>query len=146
MALAALGSSSDPVHDPVHAAERDDVVGSWLSLPRRIYLDTSTLQNLYDFDGEIFEGARPESRPDAGNARRGCLLGDFLEPSAGRSFLGSEVAPGGRELPDADGAAGLLGGHADGLGEGGEGELHLGELIDRHACGHGGGHDLDGFG
>ena len=28
----------------------------WLSLPRRIYLDTSTLQKLYDFGGEIFEG------------------------------------------------------------------------------------------
>jgi hypothetical protein len=37
-------------------AERDDPVQTWLSLPRRIYLDTSTLQNLYDFDGEIFEG------------------------------------------------------------------------------------------
>jgi hypothetical protein len=37
-------------------AERDDLVGAWLSLPRRIYLDTSTLQNLYDFGGEIFEG------------------------------------------------------------------------------------------
>jgi len=38
------------------AAERDDPVRPWLSLPRRIYLDTSTLQNLYDFGGEIFEG------------------------------------------------------------------------------------------
>lgn len=28
---------------------------AWLSLPRRIYLDTSTLQKLYDFGGEIFE-------------------------------------------------------------------------------------------
>ena len=28
----------------------------WFSLPRRIYLDTSTLQKLYDFGGEIFEG------------------------------------------------------------------------------------------
>jgi hypothetical protein len=37
-------------------AKRDDLVGAWLSLPRRIYLDTSTLQNLYDFGGEIFEG------------------------------------------------------------------------------------------
>jgi hypothetical protein len=37
-------------------AEQDDVVGACLSLPRRIYLDTSTLQNLYDFGGEIFEG------------------------------------------------------------------------------------------
>jgi hypothetical protein len=37
-------------------AERDDPVRGWLSLPRRIYLDTSTLQNLYDFGGEIFEG------------------------------------------------------------------------------------------
>jgi hypothetical protein len=37
-------------------AVRDDVVGAWLSLPRRLYLDTSTLQKLYDFGGEIFEG------------------------------------------------------------------------------------------
>ena len=37
-------------------AEREDPVGAWLSLPRRIYLDTSTLQKLYDFGGEIFEG------------------------------------------------------------------------------------------
>jgi hypothetical protein len=38
------------------ATERDDTVEAWLSLPRRIYLDTSTLQKLYDFGGEIFEG------------------------------------------------------------------------------------------
>jgi hypothetical protein len=37
-------------------AEQDDPVRAWLSLPRRIYLDTSTLQKLYDFGGEIFEG------------------------------------------------------------------------------------------
>jgi hypothetical protein len=37
-------------------AERDDPVEAWLSLPRRIYLDTSTLQVLYDCGGEIFEG------------------------------------------------------------------------------------------
>jgi hypothetical protein len=37
-------------------AERDDPVRAWLSLPRRIYLDTSTLQTLYDFGGQIFEG------------------------------------------------------------------------------------------
>jgi hypothetical protein len=37
-------------------AVRDDVVGAWLSLPRPLYLDTSTLQKLYDFGGEIFEG------------------------------------------------------------------------------------------
>jgi len=33
----------------------DDVVQAWVSLPLRIYLDTSTLQKLHDFDGEIFE-------------------------------------------------------------------------------------------
>jgi hypothetical protein len=37
-------------------AEPDDPVRAWLSLPRRIYLDTSTLQKLYDFGAEIFEG------------------------------------------------------------------------------------------
>jgi hypothetical protein len=48
-------------------AERDDPVGAWLSLPRRIYLDTSTLQNLYDFGAEIFEGDLFE--PDGRAAR-----------------------------------------------------------------------------
>jgi hypothetical protein len=43
---AAGAASAQPV-DPVRA---------WLSLPRRIYLDTSTLQELYDFGSEIFEG------------------------------------------------------------------------------------------
>jgi hypothetical protein len=33
----------------------DVVVRAWVSLPRRIYLDTSTLQKLYDFGREIFE-------------------------------------------------------------------------------------------
>lgn len=37
-------------------AGREDPVEAWLSLPRRIYLDTSTLQKLYDFGAEIFEG------------------------------------------------------------------------------------------
>jgi hypothetical protein len=37
-------------------AARNDRVGAWLSLPRRIYLDTSTLQKLYDFGDAIFEG------------------------------------------------------------------------------------------
>ena len=48
-------------------AEQDDPVRAWLSLPRRIYLDTSTLQNLYDFGGEIFEGEPFE--PDGRAAR-----------------------------------------------------------------------------
>jgi len=48
-----LTTLDNPLSDP---AERDDPVGAWLSLPRRIYLDTSTLQKLYDFGGEIFEG------------------------------------------------------------------------------------------
>ncbi len=37
-------------------AERDDPVRAWLSLSRRISLDPSTLQKLYDFGGEVFEG------------------------------------------------------------------------------------------
>src|SRR5258708_36504753 len=37
-------------------AERDNPVRAWLSLPRRIYLDPCTLQNLYALGGEIFEG------------------------------------------------------------------------------------------
>ena len=49
--------SADDIGSPLSdTAERDDPVGAWLSLPRRIYLDTSTLQKLYDFGGEIFEG------------------------------------------------------------------------------------------
>jgi hypothetical protein len=37
-------------------AERDDPVRARLSLPRRIYLDTSTLQDLYDFGGVDLRG------------------------------------------------------------------------------------------
>lgn len=47
-----LTTMDSPLSD---TAERGDPVGAWLSLPRRIYLDTSTLQKLYDFGGEIFE-------------------------------------------------------------------------------------------
>jgi hypothetical protein len=51
----------------------------------------------------------------------------------------------GREPTDTDGAADLLGGHADGFGERRKGELHLGELLNIHARAHRGRHDLDGF-
>src|SRR5690242_11150527 len=57
-------------------AERDDPVRAWLSLPRRIYLDTSTLQNLYDFGGEIFEGEPFEPR---GRAARVQGLADEID-------------------------------------------------------------------
>jgi hypothetical protein len=33
----------------------DDTMPAWLTLPRRVYLDTSTLQKLYDFGGVVFE-------------------------------------------------------------------------------------------
>src|SRR5271157_1345545 len=56
-----------------------------------------------------------------------------------------ERAPRGRESPDADLAACLLGGQADSFGERGEGELDLGELLDVHVGGHGGRDDLDDF-
>jgi hypothetical protein len=54
----------------------DDPVQAWLSLPRRIYLDTSTLQKLYDFDGEIFEG---EPFEPVGRAARVEGLADEIE-------------------------------------------------------------------
>ena len=50
--------------------------GAWLSLPRRIYLDTSTLQNLYDFGGEIFEG---EPFEPVGRAARVRGLADEID-------------------------------------------------------------------
>jgi hypothetical protein len=34
----------------------DDPVKSWETLPRRLYLDTNTLQTTFDYGGEIFEG------------------------------------------------------------------------------------------
>ena len=34
---------------------QDDTVTAWLSLPRRIYLDSCTLQAMYDFGGVVFE-------------------------------------------------------------------------------------------
>ncbi|MBV8997010.1 MAG: hypothetical protein JO287_25680 [Pseudonocardiales bacterium] len=36
--------------------QNDARLQAWFTLPRRIYLDTSTLQNLYDYGGVIFEG------------------------------------------------------------------------------------------
>ncbi len=57
-------------------AGRDDPVRAWLSLPRRIYLDTSTLQKLYDFSGEIFEG---EPFEPVGRAARVQGLADEID-------------------------------------------------------------------
>ena len=49
-------------HDAVVSTPRyprfvsdDELVNAWSSLPRRIYLDTCTLQSMYEFDGVIFE-------------------------------------------------------------------------------------------
>jgi hypothetical protein len=59
------------------ANKRDDpVVKAWLSLPRRIYLDTSTLQNLYDFGGVIFEN---EPFEPVGRATRVQGLADEID-------------------------------------------------------------------
>ena len=33
----------------------EDTVQAWLALPRRVYLDTSTVQTLYDFGDVVFE-------------------------------------------------------------------------------------------
>ena len=49
---------------------------AWLSLPRRIYLDTSTLQKLYDFGGEIFEN---EPFEPGGRAARVQGLADEID-------------------------------------------------------------------
>jgi len=53
-----------------------EVASAWLSLPRRIYPDTSTLQKLYDFGGEIFEN---EPFEPVGRAARVEGLGDEIE-------------------------------------------------------------------
>jgi hypothetical protein len=49
---------------------------SWLSLPRRIYLDTSALQSLHDFGGQVFEG---ELFVPAGRAGKVQGLADELD-------------------------------------------------------------------
>jgi len=36
--------------------DEDDVVRAWILLPRRVYLDTSTLQTVYDYGEVIWEG------------------------------------------------------------------------------------------
>lgn len=54
----------------------DEVVRAWVSLPRRIYLDTSSLQKLYDFGGLIWEG---EPFEPAGRAVRVTGLEGGLE-------------------------------------------------------------------
>jgi hypothetical protein len=38
--------------------DEEDVVSAWISLPRRIYLDASTLQTVYDY-GEVIWEAEP---------------------------------------------------------------------------------------
>jgi hypothetical protein len=53
----------------------DDPVTAWLSLPRRIYLDTSTLQKLFDYGDVIFEG---EPFKPVGRAARVKGLSDEL--------------------------------------------------------------------
>ena len=35
---------------------RRDGFALWTALPRRLYLDTSTLQTIHDFGGSIFDG------------------------------------------------------------------------------------------
>lgn len=60
-----------------------DAGGSWAALPRRIYLDTSTLQTIFDFGAEIFDGveftavnraSRVEGLADEVDALRRILL------------------------------------------------------------------------
>jgi hypothetical protein len=45
----------------------DEVVRAWASLPRRIYLETSTLQTVYDYGEVIWDGVALEL---AGRASR----------------------------------------------------------------------------
>jgi hypothetical protein len=56
--------------------EGDDPLRAWISLPRRIYLDTSTLQMLYDFGGVIWDG---EPLQPVGRAANVKDLGDELD-------------------------------------------------------------------
>jgi hypothetical protein len=58
------------------AVATDDPVSAWLSLPRRIYLDTSTLQKLFDYGGVVFEG---EPFEPVGRAARVKGLSDELD-------------------------------------------------------------------
>jgi hypothetical protein len=71
--IASAGDIGSHVSD---CAEPDDPVEAWLSLPRRIYLDTSTLQNLYDFGAEVFEG---EPFEPVGRAARVQGLADEID-------------------------------------------------------------------
>ena len=57
-------------------ARADDPLQAWVSLPRRIYLDTSTLQKLFDFGGLIWE---EEPFEPSGRAARVQGLEDELE-------------------------------------------------------------------
>jgi hypothetical protein len=56
--------------------DSDDPVQSWVSLPRRIYLDTSTLQTMFDYGGVIFDG---EPFEPVGRAAKVAGLADELE-------------------------------------------------------------------
>lgn len=54
----------------------DESPQAWASLPPRIYLDTSVLQTLFDFGGEIFEN---EPFEPVGRAARVEGLGDEID-------------------------------------------------------------------
>jgi hypothetical protein len=66
----------------------DDPVQSWISLPRRIYLDTSTLQALYDHGDVTFEG---EPFVPVGQAAKVKGLGEELA-ALRKIFLVNELA------------------------------------------------------
>ena len=75
---------------------QDDVVDAWQALPHRIYLDTSTLQALYDYGGVIWEG---EAFQPTGRSAKDENLEEQL-PSLSKIFqvneramLGPDVLP-----------------------------------------------------
>src|SRR3954452_7913916 len=84
-------------------------------------------------------GSSPVTHPKSGKSLVERLTRAFVFPAPSTAACGrasrflAEVAPSGREMSDAEGAADLLGIHADDVGKVRKGVLHLGQLLDGHA-------------
>src|SRR6478736_5695897 len=83
----------------------------------------------------------PSTATETASTSTAVSMGNLVNPWLGESILtvGAQVTPLLRDPGDAQLPHTLLRGHPDRLGEGGERERQLGELLDPHVRGHAGG-------